>query len=55
MKEKLEKSADTSIEWFRMNYFKLNTDKCKLIVGGHKSHQLSVRVGNSIVKEESFV
>ena len=55
MKDKLEKSADIAIEWFRTNYFKLNTDKCKLIVGGHKSHQISLRVGSSIVHEVNFV
>ena len=55
MKNKLEKSADTSIEWFKTNYFKLNTDKCKLIVGGHKSHPITVRVGTSYVKEETSV
>ena len=55
MTNKLEQSADTAIEWFRTNYFKLNTDKCKLIVGGHKSHKISLRVGSSIVKEVSSV
>ena len=47
MKKQIETSADIAIEWFRTNYFKLNTDKCKLIVGGRKSHPISVRVGNS--------
>ena len=55
MKNKLEKSADIAIEWFKTNYFKLNTDKCKLIVGGHKSHPITVRVGTSNVKEETSV
>ena len=55
VKDKLEKSADSAIEWFRLNYLKLNTDKCKLIVVGRKSHPITVRVGNSIVEEEKFV
>ena len=55
IKEILEKSADIAIEWFKTNYFKLNTDKCKLIVGGHKSHSISVRVGNSTINEENMV
>jgi hypothetical protein len=55
MRYKLEKSADIAIEWFRTNYFKLNTDKCKLIVGGRKSHSITARVGTSFVKEENFV
>ena len=52
MRYKLEKSA---IEWFRTNYFKLNTDKCKLIVGGRKSHSITARVGTSLVEEVSSV
>ena len=55
MKNKLEKKADIAIQWFKTNYFKLNTDKCKLIVGGHTSQPISVRVGTSIIKEEPFV
>ena len=55
MKRKLEKSSDIAIEWFRTNYFKLNTDKCKLIICGHKGPKITVRVGESNVKEEEFV
>ena len=55
LKSKLEKSADIAIEWFRTNYFKLNTDKCKLIVGGRKSHPITLRVGTSSIKEVSSV
>ena len=55
MKNKLEKNADIAIQWFKTNYFKLNTDKCKLIVGGHTSQPISVRVGTSIIEEEPFV
>ena len=38
-----------------MNYFKLNTDKCKVIICGRKSHPITLRVGTSLVKEESHV
>ena len=55
MKRKLEKSSDIAIQWFKTNYFKLNTDKCKLIVCGHKGPQITVRVGESYIKEEQFV
>ena len=55
MKRKLEKSSDIAIEWFKTNYFKLNTDKCKLIVCGHEGPQITVRVGESYIKEEQFV
>ena len=55
MRYKLEKSADIAIEWFRTNYFKLNTDKCKLIVGCRKSHSITARIGTSLVEEVSSV
>ena len=42
---KLEISADVAINWFKMNYFKLNTDKCKVIICGRKSHPITLRVG----------
>ena len=50
---KLEKSADVAIRWFKINYFKLNTEKCKVIIGGRKSHPITLRVGTSFVKEET--
>lgn len=46
---------DVAIEWFQTNYFKLNTDKCKPIVVGHKSHPINMGVGASIIEEVSFV
>jgi hypothetical protein len=52
---KLETSADISINWFRINYFKLNTAKCKVIVAGNKDHEVTVRVGNSLIKEQKSV
>ena len=33
------------IEWLQNNYMKLNTDKCHLLVAGHKSEHTWVRVG----------
>ena len=55
MKRKLEKSSDIAIQWFKSNYFKLNTDKCKLIVCGHKGPKITVRVGDSNIEEEQYV
>ena len=32
----LEKSSMLAIHWFENSYMKLNTDKCRLIVSGHR-------------------
>ena len=32
----LEENSLLTIRWFKNNYMKLNTDKCRLIVSGYK-------------------
>ena len=51
----LEHDSAIAIEWFEWNYMKLNTDKCKLIVVGHKDHKVKIKVGNSIIEESEEV
>ena len=34
--EKLERNSELVIAWFEMNYIKLNTDKCHLLISGNK-------------------
>ena len=36
--EKLENNSELAIAWFEMNYMKLNTDKCHLLISGNKSN-----------------
>ena len=55
VKEKLELSSKVAIEWFKINYMKLNSDKCKFIICGKKDHSESIMVGGSEIKEESCV
>jgi len=52
LKSKLEKDSSNALDWFKNNYMKLNTDKCKLIVAGRKGQEISVNVGNSEIREE---
>ena len=52
LKIKLEKDSSNALDWFKNNYMKLNTDKCKLIVAGRKGQEISVNVGNSEIREE---
>ena len=41
----LKESSELVIAWFQNNYMKLNTDKCHLLVAGHKFEHTWVRVG----------
>ena len=51
----LEKDSQIAIGWFRNNNMKLNTDKCKFIVAGKKSCAVTIKVGDSIIKEQETV
>ena len=37
LQKKLEISSNVAIKWFKLNYMKLNSDKCKLIICGKKT------------------
>ena len=38
--ETLEHKSELAVAWFEMDYMKLNTDKCHLLVSGNKSGQM---------------
>ena len=38
--EKLEHNSELAIAWFEMNYMKLNTDKCHLLISGNKNEYM---------------
>ena len=40
-----------AIEWFESNYFKLNTDKCHLLVAGNKHEHIYAKIGNDNIWE----
>jgi len=44
--EKLEQNSEIAISWFKTNYMKLNTDKCHLLISGHKYETVWAKVGN---------
>ena len=50
---KLEHDALLVIEWFEANYMKLNTDKCHLLVAGHKHEWVWAKIGNEIIWESN--
>ena len=39
---KLEADAKNLINWFEINYFKMNADKCKLLITNHEDISISV-------------
>ena len=48
----LEECSELVIAWFQNNYMKLNTDKCHLLVAGHKFEHTWVRVGPDKIWED---
>ena len=50
--EKLEHHSDIAISWFECNYMKLNTDKCHLLVSGHRHEHMCIRVGQDKIWED---
>ena len=48
---KLEHDSLLAIEWFEDNYMKLNTDKCHLILAGHRHEYIWAKIGNDQVGE----
>ena len=47
--ETLEHNSDLAIVWFEMNYIKLNSDKCNLLVSGNQNGQISAKLDSDIV------
>ena len=52
---KLEQNSELAISWFNYNYMKMNTEKCHLIISGHKHEHLWAKIGDSIIWEENEV
>ena len=38
--ETFEHNSELAVAWFKMNYVKLNTNKCHLLISGNKSKQM---------------
>ena len=43
--EKLEGAAENALYWFRNNSIKMNSDKCHLLISGHKHEVLIANIG----------
>ena len=53
--ETLEHNSDLAIVWFEMNYMKLNSDKCNLLVSGNQNGQISAQLDIDIVWKSNDV
>ena len=50
----LEQNVEVLITWFKNNYFKLNADKCKLLVSNH-DEDASIFINGEIVEGNTSV
>ena len=53
--ERLEHNSELAIAWFEMNYMKLNTDKCHLLISGNKNEYMWAKLDEDIVWESNDV
>ena len=53
--DKLEENSAIALTWFEINYMKLNSDKCHLLVSGHHYEEMSVKIGEDIIWESKTV
>ena len=53
--EQLESVSIKAIHWFKLNYMKLNEDKCHLLVSGHKHEHIWAMIGESRIWESQNV
>ena len=49
--EKLETVSSKALNWFKINYMKLNEDKCHLLVAGHKYEHVWAMIGQTRIWE----
>ena len=52
--ENLENDTSTLIEWFNGNYFKINADKCHLLITNHDD-DVSIAIEGETIKGEKSV
>ena len=53
--ERLEYNSELAIAWFEMNYMKLNTDQCQLLISGNKNEYICAKLDEDIVWESNNV
>ena len=51
----LERNSSIAIDWFQNSYMKMNSDKCHLLVAGHKFEQIRAKIGTDLIWESNSV
>ena len=51
----LERNSNITIDCFQSNYTKMNSDKCHLLVAGHKFEQIWAKIGTDLIWESNSV
>ena len=51
----MERNPNIAIDWFQSNYMKMNSDKCHLLVAGHKFEQIWAKIGTDLIWESNSV
>ena len=49
----LEQNSNIAIYWLQNNYMKMNSDKCHLLVVGHKFWQIWAKIGTDLIWESN--
>ena len=47
--EKLEHNSELAFTWFKINYMKLNTDKCHLLISGNENEYIWAKLDQDII------
>ena len=53
--ETLEHNSELAVTWFEMNYIKLNSDKCHLLISRNKNDLMWAKLNRHIVWESNDV
>ena len=51
----LERNSNIVIDWFQNNYIKMNSDKCHLLMVGHKFEQIWTKFGTDLIWERNSI
>ena len=51
----LERNSNIAIDWFQNDYMKMNSDKCHLLVVGHKFDQIWAKIDTDLIWESNSV
>ena len=51
----MEQSSNIAVDWFQNNHMNINSDKCHLLVAGHKFEEIWPKIGTDFIWESNSV